>query len=148
MIVEGFSEWGGGGYFDPADWELQMNNILDLIHQDKAVIAQQYVDNADVNDRMFLLANYLLIKGRHTYLNLDYSMEPEWFPEYEIPIGSPSGSVPVTVADLWNAGWGVYARAYSNGLVLVNPTADAQTISLGGTYYQAIPNGGSSSPAK
>ena len=119
-----------------------MNNILDLIRQDKAVIAQQYVDASDVNDRMFLLANYLLIKGRHTYLNLDYSMEPEWFPEYEIPIGSPSGSAPATVADLWNAGWSVYARTYSNGLVLVNPTADAQTVNLGGTYYRAAPSGG------
>ena len=147
VMVEGFAEWGWGGYFDPADWELQMNNILDLIRQDKAVIAQQYVDNADVNDRMFLLANYLLIKGRHTYLNLDYSMEPEWFPEYEIPIGSPSGSAPATVADLWDAGWGVYARAYSNGLVLVNPTADAQTVNLGGTYYRAAPTGGGIVPS-
>jgi hypothetical protein len=142
VMVEGFGEWGGGGYFDPADWELQMNNILDLINRDKAVIAQQYVDAANVNDRMFLLSNYLLIKGRHTYINLDYSMEPEWFPEYEIPIGNPTGSNPVTIANLWNAGWGVYARTYSNGLVLVNPGAVARTVNLGQTYYRAIPTGG------
>ena len=142
VMVEGFAEWGQGGYFELADWELQMNNILGFINQDKAVIAQQYVDAENVNDRLFLLANYLLIKGHHTYINLEFSMEPEWFPEYEIPIGNPTGNIPTTVADLWNASWGVYARTYSNGMILVNPTADVQTVNLGGTYYQAVPNGG------
>ena len=142
VMIEGFGEWGGGYFFDLADWQFQMDKILALSSQGKAVIAQQYVDAADVNDRMFLLANYLLIKGHLTYINLDYSMEPEWFPEYEIPIGHPSGSAPAAVADLWRADWGVYARPYSNGLVLVNPTTTAQTIALGGTYYLAAPSGG------
>ncbi len=146
VMVEGFAEWGQGAHFDLADWELQMNNILNLVQRDKVVILQQYVDASDVDDRLFLLANYLLIKGRHTYINLEFSMEPEWFPEYEIPIGSPGGDAPASVTDLWNAGWGVYARAYSNGLVLVNPTADARTINLGETYFQAIPHGGGMIP--
>jgi hypothetical protein len=146
VMVEGFAEWGQGAHFDLADWELQMNNILNLVHRDKAVIVQQYVDGTDVDDRLFLLANYLLIKGHHTYVNLEFSMEPEWFPEYEIPVGSPGGDAPASVAELWNADWGAYARAYSNGLVLVNPTAEARTINLGGTYYQAIPNGGGMIP--
>jgi hypothetical protein len=142
VMIEGFGEWGQGGYFDFADWELQMNNILDLTSQDKAVFAQQYVDAANVEDRLFLLANYLLIKDHHTYINLEFSMEPEWFPEYEIPIGNPTSRAPATVAGLWNADWGVYVRAYSNGLVLVNPTAEAQTINLDTTYYRAAPSGG------
>jgi hypothetical protein len=142
VMVEGFAEWGQGGYFDRADWELQMNRILEFVNQDKTVIAQQYVDAADVNDRLFLLSNYLLIKGNHTYINLDFSMEPEWFPEYEIPIGYPADGTPTTVADLWNAGWGVYTRTYSNGLILVNSTADTQTINLDATYYQVAPDSG------
>jgi hypothetical protein len=146
VMVEGFGAWGWGWYFDLPDWQLQMNRILDLVNLDKAVIAQQYIDPIDVNDRMFLLGNYLLIKGSHTYLNLDYSMEPEWFPEYDIPIGHPLGSAPASVDDLWNAGWGVYARDYDNGLVLVNPTAITQTISLGSTCYQATPAGGGMVP--
>ncbi|GEM_PF-1984428 len=142
VMIEGFGEWGWGWFFDLGDWQLQMNNILELVNLDRVVIAQQYVDAADIDDRMFILANYLLIKGQHTYINLDYSMEPEWFPEYELPIGHPAGSAPVTVDDLWNAAWGVYARTYSNGLVLVNPTASTQTIDLNGIYYQATPSGG------
>ncbi|MBN2499270.1 MAG: hypothetical protein JXB38_00805 [Anaerolineales bacterium] len=142
VMIEGFSEWGWGWFFDLSDWQLQMNNILELVNLDRVVIAQQYVNANDVNDRMFILANYLLIKGQHTYINLDHSMEPEWFPEYEISIGHPTGSTPATVDDLWNAAWGVYARTYSNGLVLVNPTASTQTIDLNGIYYQATPSGG------
>jgi hypothetical protein len=30
-MIEGFSEWGGGNYFAPSDWELQMNRILTLV---------------------------------------------------------------------------------------------------------------------
>jgi hypothetical protein len=91
---------------------------------------------------MFLLGSYLLVKGRHTYLNMELSTEPEWFPEYEIPIGSPIEDTPATISTLWRADWKIYARAYSNGLVLVNPTNEKQTIDLGATYYQAVPNGG------
>jgi len=145
VMIEGFSQWGGGNFFDLADWRFQMNKILALVSKDKAILAQQYVDAGDAEDRTFILANYLLIKGHHTYINLEYSMEPEWFPEYTIPIGHPS-SMPAAVDDLWNAGWGVYARTYSNGLVLVNPTASTQTISLGSTYYLAAPSGGGTVP--
>ncbi|MFZ5881538.1 MAG: putative glycoside hydrolase [Chloroflexota bacterium] len=147
VMIEGFGEWGGGTYFDLADWQLQMNNILPLVNQDRIVIAQQYVDAGDVEERLFLLGSYLLVKGHHSYLNLEYSMEPEWFPEYEIPIGQPLSAAPAGIAGLWNAGWGVYTRAYNNGLVLVNPTATGRTISLGATYYRATPNGGGTLPA-
>jgi len=147
VMIEGFGGWGYGNYFDLADWQLQMDRILGLVGQDKAILAQQYVDPADVNDRTFLLGCYLLIKGRATYLNFDLGLEPEWFPEYGIPIGSPLGGHPANVEALWRAGWNVYARTYSNGLVLVNPTATTRTVNLGNTYYRATPNGGGEVPA-
>jgi hypothetical protein len=147
VMIEGFAEWGNASYFDTADWQLQMERILGLVAQDKAILAQQYVDAADVQERLFVLGSYLLIKGSHTYLNFDLGMEPEWFPEYGIAIGSPVGSTPASIATLWNAGWGVYARNYSNGQVLVNPTASSQTINLGQTRYRATPNGGGFIPA-
>ncbi len=147
VMIEGFAEWGWASYFELADWQLQLDRILGLVNLDKAILAQQYVDPADVDDRMFILGTYLLIKGGHTYINMDIDLEAEWFPEYEIPIGTPEGGTPATIADLWNAGWGVYARNYSNGLVLVNPTLDTQVIDLGGTYYLATPNGGGLVPA-
>ena len=147
VMIEGFGGWGYGNYFDLADWQLQMDRILGLVGQDKAILAQQYVDPNDVNDRTFLLGCYLLIKGRTTYLNFDLGLEPEWFPEYEIPIGSPVGGHPANVEALWSAGWNVYARTYSNGLVLVNPTTTARTVNLGSTYYRATPHGGGEVPA-
>ncbi len=147
VMIEGFGGWGYSSYFDLADWQLQMDRILGLVNQDKIILAQQYIDPNDVNDRMFLLGSYLLIKGRYTYINFDLDLDPEWFPEYEIPIGSPVGGTPANIAALWNAGWGVYARTYSNGLVLVNPTETTRTVTLGGTYYRATPNGGGFVPA-
>jgi hypothetical protein len=147
VMIEGFGGWGYGYYFDLGDWQLQMNRILGLVGQDKAILAQQYIDAADVNDRTFLLACYLLVKGRYTYLNLDLDLEPEWFPEYEIPIGQPTGDAPADVDALWNAAWSVYARTYSNGLALVNPTSVSRTVSLGGNYYRATPSGGGFVPA-
>ncbi len=142
VMIEGFGGWGYASYFELADWQLQMDRILGLVNQDKIILAQQYIDADNVNDRMFLLGSYLLIKGRYTYINFDLDLEPEWFPEYGIPIGSPTGGTPANIAALWNDAWGVYARGYSNGLVLVNPTDTSRTINLGQTYYQATPNGG------
>lgn len=146
VMIEGLGGWGYGSYFELADWQLQMDRILSLVRRDKAILAQQYVDPADVNDRMFVLGCYLLIKGRYTYINLELGEDPEWFPEYGIPIGSPQGGIPTNIAALWNAGWGVYARTFSNGLVLVNPTTTSHTVRLGRTYYLATPQGGGNVP--
>jgi hypothetical protein len=100
-----------------------------------------------LNDRLFLLGSYLLVKGSHTYINLEFSSEPEWFPEYEIPIGSPVGGIPPSIGSLWRSDWGVYARTYNNGLVLVNPSDQVQEIVFQKTYYQAFPYGGGIVPA-
>jgi hypothetical protein len=144
VMVEGFARWTEGDYFSAqdGDWQLQMDRILGLTEQNKIILLQQYVDSVDLQDRLFLLSSYLLVKGRYTYLNLDISQQPEWFPEYEISIGSPVGEPPTTISALWRSDWGLYARAFSNGLALVNPTIEAQRVSLGGTYYQAMPAGG------
>lgn len=142
VMIEGFGGWGNANYFELADWQLQMDRILGLVNQDKAILAQQYINADDVADRMFLMGNYLLIKGRYTYLNFELDLDPEWFPEYDIPIGSPIGGIPANIDALWNEGWGVYTRTYTSGLVLVNPTTLTQTVNLGGNYYQAIPSGG------
>jgi hypothetical protein len=143
VMIEGFAEWDANNPFDLGDWQLQMNRILGLERQGKVIIAQNYLDDAsDVNTRMFYLANYLLVKGSRTYINIDMGLEPEWFPEYEIGIGAPTDPLPTDV-DAWrDPGSGLYRRTYTHGLVVVNPTDTARTLSLGGTYYQAIPSGG------
>jgi len=141
VMIEAFAEWGPGSPFDLADWQLQMDRILSLTRLSKIIIVQQYTDES-VADRMFLLSNYLLVKGTRSYVNLDIGLDPEWWPEYEIPIGSYEGGIPASVSALYDAASGVYRRAYSNGLTLVNPDAEPHTVTLGQTYYRATPVGG------
>lgn len=150
VMVEGFGRWPFGEYFSAGeeDWQLQMDRILHLVDLDKVVLLQQFANNKeDVEDRLFLLSSYLLAKGHHTYFNLEFSTEPEWFPEYEIPIGALVGGTPQSISSLWRADWGVYARTYTRGLVLVNPSDKSQAIDLQKTYYRAVPSGGGIVPA-
>jgi hypothetical protein len=142
VMIEGFSEWGNGNYFDIGDWQLQMNRILPLITADKILIAQTYPDAGDVDERLFVLGSYLLVKGRYTYINLETSDAPEWFPEYGIDLGVPTDALPANISTYLDLTWNVYVRHYARGMVLVNPTDSSRTISLGGTYYRVIPSGG------
>lgn len=145
-MIEAFAEWGGGSYFDESDWILQLNRVLTLIRADKIIIGQTYPIETDVHERLFVLGTYLLIKGAHTYINLDTAMEPEWFPEYAIDLGAPLDALPADIAAYLDPVWQVYVRHYTHGLVLVNPTDTAHAISLGGTYYRADPIGGGAVP--
>lgn len=141
VMIEGFSEWGPGNPFALSDWKLQMNRILGLTNQGKVLLLQSYVDATDVDDRIFVLANYLLVKGVHSFINMDLGLAPEWFPEYEIPIGSPVDPLPTDIDGFLDPS-GLDRRDYTNGLVLVNPDTVTHTLDLGGTYYLATPSGG------
>ena len=150
LVVEGFGRWNIGEYFSTqdGDWQMQMDRILGMVNLDKIILLQQYVNEVDnLSDRTFLLGSYLLVKGNHTYINFELSSEPEWFPEYEIPVGTPVGGIPFSISSLWRSDWGVYARAYDNGLVLVNPSDQVQEVFFQKTYYQAFPYGGGIVPA-
>jgi hypothetical protein len=146
VMIEGFAEWDAGSPFDLTDWQLQMDRILGLTHLGKILILQPYTDGS-VADRMFLLANYLLVKGTRSYINLDTGLHPEWWPEYGIPIGSYAGDIPAEISALYDSAAGVYRRTYTNGQVLVNPGDTSRTVTLGGTYYLATPVGGGDVPA-
>jgi len=140
VMFEGFAMWGEDSPYAIDDWRLQMNRALGLIRQSKAVIAQAYV--GDGRERLFALGSYLLIKGERTYLNLESDMAPEWWPEYDIAIGSPLQSPVAAIDDLVSGG--VYRRDFTNGFVLVNPAEEgaAITVNLGGTFRRMQPNGG------
>lgn len=140
VMFEGFAMWGEGSPYALDDWRLQMNRALGLIRQGKAVIAQAYM--GDGRERLFALGNYLLIKGDRTYLNLESDMAPEWWPEYDIAIGSPLQPPVAAIDDL--ASNSVYRRDFTNGFVLVNPAEDGAPIvvNLGGTFRLVQPNGG------
>jgi hypothetical protein len=144
VMVEGFSEWG-----DPplngelGDFQLQMNRILELERAGKIVIMQTYPTITDMRARMFAVGCYLLIKGHYSYINLvgDGDMAVFWFPEYDVDIGTFINEPPEDIESL-RTSEGIYRRDYSNGLVLVNPTAGTVTVNLGGTYRQVTANGG------
>ena len=145
-MFEGFAEWGYNDYFEAVDWELQMNRILPFVIAEKILIAQTYPNQDDVEERLFVLGSYLLVKGRYTYINLDTSMEPEWFPEYEIDLGAPTDALPVEISAYLDPTWNVYVRHYFNGMVLVNPMTTTHTFNLGATYYRVVPSGGGEVP--
>jgi hypothetical protein len=142
VMVEGFALEATGSHYAPADWALQMNRVLALASQEKVIIGQSYVEPLDFQGRMFALASYLLVKGSRSFINLDVGLEPEWFPEYDIDIGTPSQPLPSRIEDLLDPAWGVYRRDYSEGVVVVNPGPSTHSFSLGRTYHRAIPQGG------
>lgn len=144
VMIEGFG-YDALTAFGADDWELQLDRILGLVRLGKAVIGQAYeVDT--VANRLFTLGSYLLIKGTRTYVNLDTGLTPEWWPEYEIPIGTPTTPLPTRIADLYDTPTGIYARDYTNGRVLVNPGDVSRSVPLGQTSYRADPSGGGTVP--
>ncbi len=143
IMIEGFAAEGTESYYELSDWKLQMDRILSLTSEDKVIIAQSYLSKPDEIDlRLFYLSNYLLVKGRYSYVNIDYSFEPEFFPEYEVQLGPPQGDLPSHITKLFEKDWGVFARYYQNGLVLVNPSSKAKEVSFESTYYLVKPQGG------
>lgn len=129
IMIESFVGWGWEDRFAFEDWELQLNRALSLITQDTIVIAQSYVE--DFPDQVWVLANYLLIKGAHTYVNIDTGLEAEWFPLYALPVDQPIDEVPDQIADLLDSS-GLYVRRYTHALILVNPdpTGSEKTLTL------------------
>ncbi len=147
VMVEGFAGWGEHDRFELGDWLLQMDRILALVNRDKVVILQSYA--WDAPERLWMLANYLLVKGRHTYINIETSQDAEWFPEYDLPIGHPLDE-PVSSVQGREMNSGLYGRAYSGGLVLVNPDPNGarHTVELNQPYYQVTDlSGGGDVPA-
>jgi len=75
------------------------------------------------------IANYLLMKERCTFMHISGRQEYGMllaYPEYRVAIGHP------TAAPLEQGGG--WERAYSNGLVLVNPGDSAAEVPLDGSY--------------
>jgi hypothetical protein len=143
-MVEGFSEWGDTPLMgELRDFQLQMNQVLALEQANKIVIMQTYPAVDDMRARMFAVGCYLLIKGHYSYISLvgDGNMAVFWFPEYDVDLGTFTNEPPNDIESL-RTSEGAYRRDYSNGIVLVNPTAGTITVNLGSTYRQATASGG------
>lgn len=151
VMIEGFAIEANASPLPLSDWQLQMNRILGAVKRGQAVINQTYVTGA--RERLFAIGSYLLVKGDRTYINIDIGMDPEWYPEYDIPIGTPTNNAGTDIQNLYDSENRVYRRDFTNGFVLVNPTNPwdgsgiTVTVDLGGTYRQAKPSGGGVVPA-
>ena len=147
-MIEGFAELGGGNYLAPSDWELQQNRALALVSAGKILLAQTYPSDTDVDERMFILGTYLLVKGSRTYVNLDAEgLQIQWFPEYGIDLGAAADPLPASIGALQDPSSQLFVRRYANGLVLVNPSSAPETYALPDTVYQVVPSGGGLVPA-
>jgi Hypothetical glycosyl hydrolase family 15 len=136
-----FDEGFAGTGFAEADWVASTSELLKLAAADKIMILQNYLGSAsDVATRMYYLGNYLLVKGRHTYLEYFASGPLEWYPEWKIDLGAPAAAQGADVSSLLQNG--VYRRDFAKGSVLVNPSAAMVTVALGGTYQRVVPSGG------
>jgi putative glycosyl hydrolase-like family 15 (GHL15) protein len=121
----------------PAAWQQEADMLSDAhtvgglaLTITKTWTAGSALQKADA--RKFALATFLLGNNGSSYFYFTANpMDPATLgdPLYELPIGSPTG--PYTVSG------GVYARAFTNGKVLVNPTGAAVTVPLGGTYVRS-----------
>jgi hypothetical protein len=132
------------GFCDPRqttdDWKAAVNQILSLVRANKIVILQNYLSSpADLAKRRYLLASYLLLKGSRTYIVYFASSTLEWYPEWNLDLGTAQRTATEVGDLLWN---GIYRRDFSKGMVLVNPTLRPVRINLGATFQRVEPQGG------
>jgi hypothetical protein len=136
VFVEGFADPS----FAPADWQRSMNQILALAAKHKIVIAQNYLDApSNVALRMYYLANYLLARGDHSYLDYFAGGPLEWYPEWDVDLGAPV-TTGGAVAELTVGG--AYEREFANGWAAVNPGAASVTLSFPSNARLVVPQGG------
>jgi len=132
------------GAFDTqstADWLLAMKRTLRFIKNDKIVIFQSYLNkDSDYKKRLYLLACYLLIKGKYSYLNYFHKTPLSWYPEWEIDLGSPEKLRIDSIKSLEKKG--LYRRLYEKGEVFVNASSRYQKVEFKKDVYKVLPEGG------
>ncbi|MEW6059803.1 MAG: putative glycoside hydrolase [Actinomycetota bacterium] len=149
LMIEGFAIEADESPYPLEDWRLQMDRVLGAVGRGQAILAQSYA--LGDQERMFGLGSYLLVKGARTFLTFEWGFEPEWWPEYDVPIGAPIETAE-EIADLDPDGDRVYVRRFDNGMVLVNPTSPwdgtgvTRTVDLGGTFQLVRTSGGGALP--
>jgi hypothetical protein len=116
------------GYDREAVWNTQLQSIKDAEAQGKLYLGVSHSPNNDRAAARFGYATMLLAgAGRARFaLHGDYTHE-NWFEEYDYAIGSPVGTETREAS-------GVHRRAFTTGLVYVDPTTASARVEFGGTY--------------
>jgi hypothetical protein len=141
VMIEDFAEGPPPGYYATSDWRLQMDRVLSLVRRGKVILAQSYLNAADMTARAFVLGSYLLVKGSHTFLNMWIGAEAQWFPEYGVDLGPASDPPPSSIDSLRQAN-GLYVRRYARGVVVVNPGISARAMTFHDPVEVMRPVGG------
>ena len=130
-LDEMFVKWGRGageGYRPAYQWQSQVEEAEYAAAQDKIFIGFTQGAVGETQAARYGYASVLLGgDGSASYAFTPNYTEETWLPEYEYEIGNATGGE-TEDAD------GVHRRSFEGGLVLVNPTESAQTVSFGGTY--------------
>jgi hypothetical protein len=142
----GFTNWGvPPARPTPGQWQ----KIVDVLQQVQSkglcymTNGEQSVPTQDISqtDRLWVIANYLLVKNDCTYMYISGSQDYGrlvTFPEYSIAIGRTRGAMTKT--------HGVWLREFSGGLSLVNPYLKERTVTLPAGHYSDV-NGNPIGPA-
>ena len=93
----------------------------------------------DEGQRLFLFGSYLLLKGRHTFINAA-GAGVFYFPEYDMSLGPATDPLPDDVGAFgWNR---IYKREFRDVIVLVNPRNESVSVTLPAIVQLASPQGG------
>jgi len=134
----GFSNWG----VPPArPTPVQWRKIVEVLQQVQSkglcymTNGEQSVPTNEIPlaDRLWVIANYLLVKNSCTYMYISGSQDYGrliTFSEYSIAIGSARGAMTKT--------HGVWLRKFSGGLSLVNPYLKDRTVTLPAGNYTDV----------
>jgi hypothetical protein len=128
---EMFVKWSttpGQGYRGASEWQTQLDEIASTEAMGKQFLAITHVEPGDTQAVRYGWASALLGANGHTvfFAAYDYTGET-WSSEYEVPLGAPT-SVATKIAG------GAWKRTFTGGLVVVNPTTTAVSVSFGGSY--------------
>ena len=145
------------------DWIQSISRTMYLTQKDRVIILQPSIDNVNnLNYRLFVIGEYLMVREKYSYINLNVSGQAQasWYPEYEIDLGAPVQTyiIPDTLFTprkesidkaLLNYREGdLFIRRFEKGMVILNPhnTTRQYTIPSDRAYKSAVIAGGGTVP--
>jgi Hypothetical glycosyl hydrolase family 15 len=127
---EHFTKAGGApgtGFVEGNAWRSELEQVRVAESQGKVFLGVAQSSGHDAEAARYGWATTLLAANGHSYFAMqgDYTNEA-WYADYDLPIGEPAAAE--VEAD------GIHRRAFTCGLVLVNPTQQARAVGFGGSY--------------
>jgi hypothetical protein len=130
-VDEMFVKWStvpGEGYRDLAGWRTQIEEVRTTEQLGKRFLAVTQAEPGDSQAVRYGWASLLLAaNGRSSFLAGDGYDSETWSSEYEVSVGEPTGAASEVPGGAWK-------RPFAGGIVVVNPTTEALSVSLGGVY--------------